>query len=444
MGAQELRPETLEESLIYWAIVGTWGFWLLGLLYVVGSAMGYILLLVVLLRALTGPAHGGNRLNPPAFPALVWMAGMLVMLLALVVAHIDLELGFAQTLKSSIGWAKGWAIMGLMPLVGSMIVVRPAIIGRALGLLAAQTLLLAPFFFLASKVHLPGVLYVSPLHGIFGVAPEFFDVTLYTYDEVTGQARWRFFGPWSTAAAFYAGIGLVLSIRDRSGYIKAVSIVSTIVVCYMAGSRLSLVALPVILLAIPFMSNVLRPAVWVFLAFVATLGILFSQDAYLAYQDASDAFNAARAASSRVRAALGNIAYHRWETGEILFGNGVLQRGGHVVETMMIGSHHTWWGLLFVKGAVGFAALAVPMAVSFFDLLLKAQASRVASAALAVVLSLMFFSLADNLEIVAYLIWPGLLYLGIAHGQRLYNPVTAHLGGVRHVDAALGQAYPAR
>ncbi|MEZ5850150.1 MAG: hypothetical protein R3D68_05790 [Hyphomicrobiaceae bacterium] len=444
MGAQKLRPETLEESLIYWSIVGTWGFWLLGLLYVVGSAMSYVLLLVVALRAFDAPARDEPTLKPPALPALVWMAGMMVMLLALVVAHIDLELGTAQTIKSSIGWAKGWAIMGIMPLVGSMLVVRPAIIGRALGILALHTLLLAPFFFLANKVHLPGDLYVSPLYRIFGVSPQFFDVTLYTYDEVTGNARWRFYGPWSTAVAFYAGIGLVLSIRDRSSNIKVVSILSTIVVCYMAGSRLSLVAVPAILLAIPFMSNLLRPAVWLAAAVVATIGILFWQDAFMAYQDATDAFNAARAASSRVRAALGNIAYHRWETGEFLFGNGVLQRGGHVVETMMIGSHHTWWGLLFVKGLVGFVALAVPMAVSFFDLLLKSQTSRVARAALAVLLSLLFFSLADNLEIVAYLIWPGLLYLGIAHGQRLHNPLAPRLGAARHYANAAGlQARPA-
>jgi hypothetical protein len=33
MVAERIKPRTPEESLIYWAIVGTWGLWLLGALY---------------------------------------------------------------------------------------------------------------------------------------------------------------------------------------------------------------------------------------------------------------------------------------------------------------------------------------------------------------------------------------------------------------------------
>jgi hypothetical protein len=148
----------------------------------------------------------------------------------------------------------------------------------------------------------------------------------------------------------------------------------------------------------------------------------------MAYQDFNDAFTAARAASSRVRATLASIAYHRWMTEAPWFGHGIVERGPLLVQYMAIGSHHTWHGLLFVKGAVGFVALAVPLAWSFVELSLKAQADRVARAALGVVIGFIVFSFGDNLEIVAYLVWPGLIVIGIAHGRRLRSPYVAYLG----------------
>ena len=147
-----------------------------------------------------------------------------------------------------------------------------------------------------------------------------------------------------------------------------------------------------------------------------------------AFGNAVDTFNNARAASSRVRTALADIAIHRWREEAPLFGHGILERGGHVVERMMIGSHHTWWGLLFVKGAVGFAALALPMAATVAALTMRAQADRMARPALGVVLAMLMFSLADNLEIIAYLMWPGLVLVGAALRRPILNPLVPRLG----------------
>ena len=88
-----------------------------------------------------------------------------------------------------------------------------------------------------------------------------------------------------------------------------------------------------------------------------------------------------------MRAALASIAYHRWVTEAPVFGHGIVERGPHLVQYMPIGSHHTWHGLLFVKGAVGFLGLAIPLAWSIVELALKAQADRVARAGLGVMLA---------------------------------------------------------
>ena len=83
---------------------------------------------------------------------------------------------------------------------------------------------------------------------------------------------------------------------------------------------------------------------------------------------------------------------------------------------------------LFVKGAVGFLGLALPFAWSFIELTAKAQCDRVARLGLGILVSIMLFSMADNIEIIAYLIWPALVFLGIAFRRRLFWPTVGYLG----------------
>ncbi|MEM6611940.1 MAG: O-antigen ligase domain-containing protein, partial [Cyanobacteria bacterium P01_C01_bin.72] len=128
-------------------------------------------------------------------------------------------------------------------------------------------------------------------------------------------------------------------------------------------------------------------------------------------------FKAQRAASSRVRAALKEIAFYRAQTEAPIWGHGVLQMGPHVVEFMPIGSHHTWAGLAFVKGMVGFYALAIPMFLGFLFLLFKAQNNRDAATGLAILFILFLYTFGENLEILAYLYWPGLILMGIGFSK---------------------------
>ena len=84
---------------------------------------------------------------------------------------------------------------------------------------------------------------------------------------------------------------------------------------------------------------------------------------------------------------------------------------------MPIGSHHTWFGLLYVKGAVGALALAVPIAWTMIEMMLLAQVSSLGQLGLSVCLMLIFYSFGENLEILAYLAWPALVLLGCAFAE---------------------------
>ena len=92
-------------------------------------------------------------------------------------------------------------------------------------------------------------------------------------------------------------------------------------------------------------------------------------------------------------------------------------RGSQHVEFMPIGSHHTWFGLLYVKGAVGALALGVPIVWTMIEMLLLAQVSALGQLGLSVCLMLVFYSFGENLEILAYLAWPALVLLGCAFAE---------------------------
>ena len=102
-----------------------------------------------------------------------------------------------------------------------------------------------------------------------------------------------------------------------------------------------------------------------------------------------------------------------------------------MTEFMPIGSHHTWNGLLFVKGGLGFAALAMPMIWTFVELLIKAQRDKTARAALGVIIVLFINSFGENIEALCYLIWPGLLLLGVAMNRRTVGLWSPTLGTPR-------------
>lgn len=434
MGAQVIRPETLEERLVYWPIVGLWGLWLLGALYFTGPVVGYVLLLVAAGRFIGLLDDPYKRPFTIPISVMLWIGGMLVMLIALVIAHIDFQLGAGGTLKSIVGWAKGWALMAIFPLTGVLLSIRPALIYRATGIAALQTLILAPFLFLAGVAGLPMDLYVSPVALLGGPGPEFFDVTLYLIDDTNGALRWRFFGPWATVTAFLASIWLFFALFERSFFWKSVAIVSAIVVCWMAGSRSSIVAIPIVIAAMVVASHFHRPVVLLAIAF-GVVGLILTLDTVMVVVgDAKEAFTAARSASSRVRETLNDIGYHRWYADAFWFGHGVIEPGPKLVERMPIGSHHTWYGLLYVKGVVGFIALAVPVCWTLVELGLKSPADRVARAAFGVTVAIVIFSFADNLEIITYLIWPALLLVGVGLKRRYANPYAVRLGSPRLHD----------
>ncbi|MEL7546165.1 MAG: O-antigen ligase domain-containing protein [Pseudomonadota bacterium] len=412
-------PRAPEDYLVSVALLLTWPVYLIGGLYVLGPVLAVSLTALVFSRALfSGVGHGIYPLNPIPIGLWVWIAGMGAMLIALEIAHIGHQLGAGQTLKSTIGWAKGWALFIMFPLAGACLSIRIETLIRAAGYLSLMTLCLIPVFLVAPTIGLPETLYVSPLKYVGGPGPEFFSVSLYSLEPTDGSARFRFFTPWSPAAGFIGNMYLIFALSDRRLKWKILGVVSAVLVIWFSKSRLGLAAAMVIWPTVMLVSRANRPILY----FAGTAGALvsvpFLEIALRKVDETLSAVKSMRADSTRVREALGEIAVERWWTEAPVWGHGVVERGPHFVEFMPIGSHHTWYGLLFVKGAVGALALVIPLAWSLIDCALAAVTRLEGKIGLGMVLLMIIYSVGENLEILTYLMWPGLIAMGMALRHR--------------------------
>jgi hypothetical protein len=410
---------TPAEALVSWAIRLTWVFYALGALYVVGPVLAWSLAALVfvgcyLREVLPAPLAA----RPVPFGVWVWAGGMGVMLVALLIGHADFHLGLAKTIKSSIGWAKGWALLALFPMAGACLSIRPQVIYRASCQLGLQTLLLLPVMFIAPLAGLPEAVYVSPLKVVGGPGPEFFTLQLYITDPESGAPRWQFFCPWAPAAGMMGVVMLLCALEEENWRWRIIGLMAALAMIFLSKSRMALVAFAIIWPASHVAARLLRPALWMAGAGATLATGLAANRLVTVLGDFVYAFKSARADSTRVRETLGRIAVDRWWHEAPWFGHGIVERGPHLVEYMPIGSHHSWYGLLFVKGMVGALALAVPLLVSLLECVVRAQVEPIGRVGVAVLLTMLLYSFGENLEILIYLFWPASVLLGSALRKR--------------------------
>jgi hypothetical protein len=419
-----MKPRNLAERLVWYSLVGTYGFYAIGSLYILGAVLAWILLLDLAItwwqRPLQDVSEPRNETSVP-MGVWIWILGMIVMEITLVMGHLDFNLETGLMIKSSIGWAKGWALLAVYPLVGTA-KIRPQLLYRAACVIGLQSILLFPLLFLAYKANLPQSLFVSPLKAVGGPGPEFFELMLYEIDPSNGQPRWRLFAPWAPALGFVGNVYFFMALQEKNRLWRCFGIVGSILMCLVSVSRLALVSIVGVSFLVQLLSRLGRPLTLMALGVLSLLSGILAPTLSLFVETAAERFTQARADSSRVRSALGRIAVDRWWNEAVIWGHGTVEPGPHIVEFMPIGSHHTWFGLLFVKGIAGFLALAIPMLYSFFDLLLKAQSSSTARVSLAMLLILFLYTFGENLEILAYLYWPALLVIGMG----LRESLTSH------------------
>ncbi|MAU19485.1 MAG: capsular biosynthesis protein [Martelella sp.] len=415
------RPQNIPETIVYKTLVFTWLFYAFGALYVVGPVLGWSLFALAVISLYFGPSLRPSLRPAGPVPLIVWLwiAGMLVMLIALWGGHLQWGLGLKQTIKSSIGWAKGWALLALFPLAGAVLQVRREVIVRGQCVVGLWTLILLPMMFAAPYVGLPERIFVSPLKAVGGPGPEYFSVYFYTLDPSSWTPRWQFYAPWSPFAGLLGIVMVAFALEEKQPFWKTCGIVAGLAMIVLTKSRMSLVGVVVCTVGPRMLPLVAKVYAWRMAAAFATLMAIFGGAVFTMIQGGIYAFKNARADSTRVREALQRIAYERWSEA-YWFGHGTVQPGPHLVEYMPIGSHHTWYGLLFVKGLTGFLAMLVPLLAQTLIVLVDCVRHPRGRLPLSIVFVMIVLSFGENIEIEAYLLWPALMMLGI-HAREMRN-----------------------
>ena len=430
-----LIPQNPAETLVYKTLVWTWPLYGLGALYIAGPVVGWTLAGMVALTLYLGPARRADLRATGPVPDMVWLwlLGMSVMLVALWVGHENWHLGLGETIKSTIGWAKGWALVALFPLAGAILPVRREVLIRGQCVVGMWTALLTPILFLAPMLHLPSLVFTSPLKAVGGPGPEYFSVYFYTIDPENGAARWQFYVPWSPFAALLGVLMVLFALEEKVAKWRWGGIIGGVAMILLSKSRMGLIGVVACSVGPRMMPLLLREGAWQALAAIAVSFAAIGGWVQDQIHRAVVTFREARTDSTRVRDTLQNIASERWRKEAVWFGHGTVEPGPHIVEHMPIGSHHTWWGLLFVKGLVGFCALLVPMVAQMLVVMVDAARGPRGRLPMGIMMTVILLTFGENLEIEAYMIWPGLMLLGL-HAREM-----AREGEARAIGRAAGR-----
>lgn len=406
---------TNHPKLIAAALTAIYPMYLMGAVYIVYPVFGWYLISKLLVQRLRGQA----LLIHPVI--VLWLMAMFCMLIILIVGHVDWQHGLAATIKSTVGWAKGWALIAIFLAAGALMTDTAPLI-RAACIVGRWTLFVTPFLLLAFALGLPDTLYVSPLRILGGSTAEYFTVSLYEVDPGFGIPRLRLFAPWAPAIGLVGNVLLLLCSLEGDKKLRLQGIVGALLMILLSLSRLGWVVaifVPAILFAI---TNAHQKRIWVVTALFCALFAVFGTQLLEFLNNSVEQLKSARSESTIVRQYLADIAISRWQSEAFWWGHGRVEAGPHLVQYMMIGSHHTWYGLLFVKGLAGIGALAIPLVVTLLALLKSAQKDREARIAFGIVCVISLYSFGENLEVLAYLYWPGLIFVGsIFHSKEVQH-----------------------
>lgn len=413
-----MKPQNFEEGLIWYSLISTYGLYALALIYPANFILGWVLFFYLCKRywIQTKATPADQRIDVP-WLTWMWVAAMIVMAIATLAGCIDFELETVEIVKALLRWCTEWALIALFISSGCLNI-RPQLIYRAVCIVCLQSLILIPICYMAYLIHLPSLLYTSPINKFTPGSQIYYNIFFYGIEAGTNEVRLFLFAPWGPALGVTSIIYFFLALQETNNKWRWIGIVGSVAMCLVSVSRQAIISLPLLIILVWALTNFARPTVQFIAGFTSFLAGILGTLLLSAAEDFWDAFKGFRPGSSRFHEVLGRIALQRWHEAPI-WGHGIQEKGPRLIASHPIGSNHTWFGLLFVKGLVGFVAFLVPMLCSFIDLLIKAQKSVTAKVALSVLLTIFLFSFNDNQEVIFYLYWPGLVIMGIAFKEEV-------------------------
>jgi O-Antigen ligase len=409
-----IKPQTTAERVIWYTIVLSYPLYFLGLVFPVNTTLPWILLINVAMRfwQQSDRTPLAERVRIPAIVG-VWVVGMLTVLVALLVGLTDYNYDIREIVRSSLNWCREWALYPICLTLGSCLRIRPQIIYRAVCNLCAQSLGMIAIGIVAFVAKLPDLIYNSPIERITQNGKLFYEVRLYVIDLDSGGLRFTLFAPWAPALGLVACIYFLLVLQESHRGWKTIGIVGATAMILASLSRGSFIFLPAAMLLIWLWVSANRAYLQLVAGFLLFWATLFSFAVTQAFETAIEGFVGARKSSSQLREVIQRVSLREVAEAPI-WGHGKQVPGPKPLKGMPLGSHHTWVGLLFSHGIVGFMAVLIPVVATLVILAIRAKADRLARVALAIMLVVLFTSMGESMEKLAYLFWPALVLVGMA------------------------------
>lgn len=404
-----MKPQNLEERLVWYCILGTYIFYALALQYPIYSTLAWTLFFYLCVRVWT---RSHNTICIP-WVLWLWIGCMLLIGLSTQVALIQSGADIRAIIRAALNWTREWALLALFPLAGCFLRIRPQLIYRASNILCLQSLILIPCAYLSYVLKLPEVIYQSPLERLTQNGSMFYKVVLYNLEHGAAFPRLNLFAPWSPALGLISCFFFVFALQEVDKKWRWIGLCGSIAMLVSSVSRAGFVALPLALLIVWYLETIAQPWLQVSSGVICLLGGLFSSLLVDFYTASIETFRAARAGSSQLRDILQQVAIERWKESPI-WGHGIQMPGPPVLAEMPIGSHHTWFGILFTNGIIGFSSLLIPLVATVVVMLKNLKHSSPAKVALLLLIILVAYSFGENLEKLSYLYWSGLVIVGIA------------------------------
>ena len=409
MSGISIKPQNLPEKLVWYYIISTYPVYFLGAHFVLTPLLASFLVVYLILKwwnqTEETPLAEKITISPSVW---VWLLAMLVIEFALIVGHLNFDLGIPTLIKSSQIWYRSWALFALFPLAGHLNI-RPQLIYRAVCILCLQSLIMVLIGTITNFIGIPNITYISPLKATGGMPIQYEAKIFHGIQE-----RLVLFAIWPTFLALLGSMYFCFSLQEIDKKWRFIGILSSILMIITSQSRTATVGLPLIIAAVWFLTNIYKPWVQLATAFMSFWIGVFAQALIDFIKNFKEEFDNFRAGSSKIRAIIYRMTLERWWHEAPIWGFGIRDETPAITVHLPLGTHNTWFGALYSYGLVGCVALAVAFLWSFIDLLIKAQTSDVAKVGLSIILVLLLGSLADNLEFFTYLYWPGLIILGIA------------------------------
>jgi len=414
-----MKPQNFEEKIVWYSLVGLYVLYFMGAQYVWFPliAWGLTGYLCKKIWNQTENTPDEERITIP-YSVWIWIASMLIMEFAVIMAHIDFDLGLPKIITSTIQWARTWALMALFPLIGCL-TIRREIIYRAACILCMQSLVFGGLANLMNMAHFR-IKYLSPVWMVMRGDPQPYAIGLFGFDGESGQFRLNLFTPNANALGIVGCVYFLLAMQESDQKWKWIGMIGGAAMVFGSGSR----STTLFIIIVPILSWILTNFTWplqIAAGIVSSIAGMFSSSIINFIDNFYEStFKGSKAGSARVRHQLKEIALYRWQYEAPIWGHAVVaEKGPASVTFKPVGTHEQWSDLLYIKGTVGFIAFAFAILWSFIDLLIKAQNNPTSKASLSILLLLFICTFAADIEAVAYLYWPGLVLIGMGYKAKV-------------------------